>query len=91
MELRDFFWLLGAVVTVVTAAAIARYQVAEHHAKLMHHATSIEDHSSRLSLLEQKQDWQSQQIAGLVQDLREVVASLQRLAVDLAAMTGKKG
>ena len=93
METRDILAIVGAVVTIAIAAGVARYQVAEHHSKLTEHTTSISDHENRLALVEQKQTWQATQIDGLVRDLREVVSALQKLAVDLAAMTGngKKG
>ena len=90
METRVLIEILGAVVTIAVAAGVARFQVNEHQSRLSTHDCSISDHEGRLALVEQKQRWQAGQIDTLVHDLREVVASLQRLAIDLAIMTGKK-
>lgn len=89
MESRDIIEVVGALCTVAAALAVAKHQVAQHDAKIGSHDDRIAALETETALLKQEQGSHRRQIEDLVIELRGAVSSLQRVALDLAALTGK--
>ncbi len=89
MELRDILQVAGAIVTVISALAVSKHQVSKHETTIDQHSAKIAAIETQVALLDQGQSNHAAQIEALVRDLREAVTNLQRIALDLARLSGK--
>jgi len=89
VELRDILQIAGAIVTVISSLAVSRHQVSKHETTIEQHSAKIAQIETQVALLDQGQTNHAAQIDALVRDLREAVSNLQRIALDLARLSGK--
>lgn len=89
MEVRDILDAAIPVATVAASLGVARHQVAKHDSQIEIHAERLSALEIEAALLKQEQGSHRRQIDELVLELRAAVSNLQRVALDLASLTGK--
>ena len=89
METRDIIQVVGALCTIAASLGVSKHQVGQHDAKIDSHDERIAGLETETALLKQEQGSHRRQIDDLVTELRAAVLSLQRVAIDLAVITGK--
>ena len=89
MELRDILEAAIPVATIAASLGVAQHQVSKHESTIAAHSDRIAQLETEAALLKQEQGSHRRQIDDLVIELRAAVSSLQRVALDLASLTGK--
>lgn len=89
MELRDILDAAIPLATVAASLGVARHQVAKHDQHIELHGERLAALETEAALLKQEQGSHRRQIDDLVLELRAAVSNLQRVALDLASLTGK--
>ena len=90
MEPKDILQIAGAIVTVIASLAVSRHQVAKHESQIEAHAEWLAQLETASQLLKQKQDSHTDQIEGLMRELKRAIDKLQEIAIELVSLSPRR-
>lgn len=89
-DIKPWLPLLAMLISFAGSWAITQRQVPANTKAIERHETRLNIQDTEIALLKQEQRAHGSQIRELVRELREAVSNLQRVAIDLAEITGSK-